>query len=71
VSERHTQFGSLSPEDIANAPGAEVDPDNHADIAEEFAEEIGVDPSPQQVDAYLALQEDDESLADSDAASRD
>ncbi|GAA3398560.1 hypothetical protein GCM10020369_82330 [Cryptosporangium minutisporangium] len=35
----------------------EIDPDNHADVAEEFAEEAGIDPTPHQVEEYVALQD--------------
>ncbi|WP_344651669.1 hypothetical protein [Cryptosporangium japonicum] len=38
---------------------AEVDPDNQADVAEEFAENAGIDPSPHEVDEYVALQDSD------------
>ncbi|SHM45914.1 hypothetical protein [Cryptosporangium aurantiacum] len=42
--------GDLAEQDL------EVDPDNHADVAEEFAEEAGIDPTPHQVEEYVALQ---------------
>lgn len=38
---------------------AEVDPDNQADVAEEFAENAGIDPSPHEVEEYLNLQDSD------------
>jgi len=37
----------------------EVDPDNHADVAEEFAESAGIDPTPHEVEEYLAIQDPD------------
>jgi hypothetical protein len=37
----------------------EVDPDNQADVAEEFAESAGIDPTPHEVEEYVALQESD------------
>ncbi|TQS44866.1 hypothetical protein [Cryptosporangium phraense] len=32
----------------------EVDPDNQADVAEEFAEDVGIDPTPAEVEEYVA-----------------
>jgi hypothetical protein len=61
MSTRDTQFGQVDPEEIANG---EIDPENQSDIAEELAEEAGVDPSPQQVEQYLSLQSDDSALED-------
>ncbi|WP_169745103.1 hypothetical protein [Cryptosporangium arvum] len=37
----------------------EVDPDNQADVAEEFAENAGIDPTPHEVEEYVALHDPD------------
>lgn len=49
----------------------EVDPDNQADVAEEFAESAGIDPTPHEVQEYLALQDDPDALQDEPPAVRE
>ena len=45
--------------EVQNEPAAdtdvEVDPDNQADVAEEFAENAGIEPTPHEVEEYKAL----------------
>jgi hypothetical protein len=49
--------GRGRPDDLA-AQDLDVDPDNHADVAEEYAEEAGIDPTPHQVEEYIAMQDE-------------
>jgi hypothetical protein len=44
-------------EDTADEQSVDIDLGNQAEVAEQLAEDAGVDPTPHEVDEYIALQE--------------